>query len=191
MVSTCSQQRRIVPLHTDAGMKHLPPLAETLFLIGVLVMIAVLLVKPGGTALAPKFALATMLIFAALAVVASLRSSSRKRRAIFHARDPVSVDEILSVLYGSESLDRALVKKLWVEYAELLGVPPEQLRGADRFAVELAPVDGLHALNDELDDLLCHVSFRARSKGANLDIETISTFGELVRAMAKIEMGSR
>ena len=74
------------------------------------------------------------------------------KRARFNGREPLSSSEIFTRFFSDTQFREAEFIALWNEIGTLLQISPGVLRPSDRFAVELAPVEG-HLVEDELADL--------------------------------------
>lgn len=128
----------------------------------------------------------TLVFVAVLVTLYWLQWRSRRIRVTrLTSRGVLSLDDIVMSMLRTSSARETSASRFreeWNAVASILGIPPDQLRPEDRFAVELHPASPLDPLYAKLEDLEDFV--RGRGIGAP---ETLTTVGELVVTLAQQE----
>ena len=108
----------------------------------------------------------------------------RRRQASLQAlpeRESLSDAEIYKQFYAGGNFDEAAVRAVWNEIAETLRVPADKLRPTDNFGAEI----GVWSItSEELDTLGELAAKRAALQGKEVDIASLATVDDYVRAFA-------
>jgi len=96
-------------------------------------------------------------------------------------RESLSDVEIYKQFYAGGNFDEAAVRSAWNEIAETLRVPADKLRPTDKFGADI----GVWSVtSEELDTLGELAAQRAARQGKEVDITTLATVDDYVRAFA-------
>ncbi|WP_112187736.1 hypothetical protein [Ralstonia sp. GX3-BWBA] len=127
------------------------------------------------------------ILIAALAIAlgggAVLLRKSRRRNNLraLASRESLSDIEIYKQFYAGDKFDEAAVRSVWNEIAETLRVPADKLRPTDKFG---ADVGAWSITSEELDTLGELAAKRAALQGKEVDIASLATVDDYVRAFA-------
>jgi len=121
----------------------------------------------------------------AIAVAGGAALLRRKRhQATLQAlarRESLTDVEIYRQFYAGRNFDEAAVRSAWNEIAETLRVPADKLRPTDKFG---ADVGACSITSEELDTLVEVAAKRAARQGREVDIASLATVDDYVRAFA-------
>lgn len=124
---------------------------------------------------------------AALAVVAYVVGEKRAKAKMvdrFAGRGTLEFDAFYDRFYKG-SLDKNLVKELLDHVARELSVPSTKLRPEDSFERELKPERGWE-FDSGRNMLFVELGKLANAKGSQIDLATIRTLDDYIKAMARI-----
>lgn len=128
-----------------------------------------------------------LILIAAFAIAigggaALLRKNQRQNslRALSD-RESLSHVQIYKQFYADGNFDEAAVRSAWNEIAETLRVPADKLRPTDKFGTDIGV--GL-ITSEELDTLGELAAQRAARQGREVDIATLTTVDDYVKAFA-------
>ncbi len=116
------------------------------------------------------------------ALVQDRRRRSAKRRR-FADREPINLDEIYEIFYGTSDLERESVLYYWKEVAGLLTLDPRRLRPGDRLRGELGPIEGKE-FEDEIEDLMDFLYLEDREKSIAYEASELCTLDDLIKTFA-------
>ncbi|NMV37960.1 hypothetical protein [Ralstonia insidiosa] len=127
------------------------------------------------------FPLAALAI--ALSGAAALRNRSRRSESLaaLADREPLSDVQIYRQFYATSDLDETEVRTLWNEIVGTLQVPADKLRPSDRFGADIGV---WFITSDELDALGDLAARRAAQRGVKIDIASLATVDDYVKAFA-------
>ena len=115
-------------------------------------------------------------IFGICIVLIYFNKSYKLKIKRFSDRIPLTHDEIYIKYFSNSGVSKKRVKELWLEIAEVLELPAEQLLPSDRFAIELAPHVG-YEFCDQISDMNYIISKRClRTKINQASINTIEDY---------------
>ena len=108
---------------------------------------------------------------------------NRRRRSLVALTDRESFNDvqIYAQFYATDNLDETDVRVLWNEIADSLRVPASKLRPSDRFG---ADIGAYFMTSEELDVLGDLAARRATQRGMKIDIASLATVDDYVKAFA-------
>ncbi len=109
----------------------------------------------------------------------------RRRLQRFTNREDLSFDDIYSQFFRKSDLPKDQVMELWNEVAKALSLPPGKLRPTDRFAKELAPVEGWE-FDDDIVEVYWAADRRLKKMGLKVDHSNVHTLGDYVEFFCKL-----
>ncbi|CAJ0817201.1 hypothetical protein LMG19087_03018 [Ralstonia wenshanensis] len=128
-----------------------------------------------------------LILIAALAVAiggaAALLRKNRRQNSLraLSDRESLSDVEIYKQFYAGGNFDEAAVRSAWNEIADTLRVPADKLRPTDKFGTDI----GVWSItSEELDTLGELAAQRAARQGKEVDIATLATVDDYVKAFA-------
>jgi len=96
-------------------------------------------------------------------------------------RESLTDVEIYRRFYAGCNFDEAAVRSAWNEIAETLRVPADKLRPTDKFG---ADIGASFITSEGLDTLAELATQRAARRGKEVDISTLATVDDYVKAFA-------
>ena|SRR5579863_1353686 len=114
--------------------------------------------------------------------LAAIRYVRYRKDSVIRRRPSMTVDLIYSTYYADSGLVKEDVVELWSEIANVLRIPRENLRPADRFGTDIG---WWQITSEDLDTLSEKATKRAGKLGVAIDPSRISTVDEYVRALAR------
>lgn len=123
----------------------------------------------------------------ALLVVLFWQGLRRERRTLadrFTDRATMGFDDFFRKYYFGK-IDRVVLEELLRHVANELSLPAGKLLPSDRFEIELRPARGWE-MDSGKGILLAELDKLARSKGAQVDLQRITTLDDYLNAMANV-----
>jgi hypothetical protein len=104
------------------------------------------------------------------------------KRARIANRQKMTIDELYDTYYSATQISKDKVVYYWGVIASLLRLDPQKLRPTDRFAVELAPVNGKE-LSDEIEDVAQFLVDESKEKGFSFSPEKVKTMDDAIKLL--------
>lgn len=123
-----------------------------------------------------------------LAVVGYFYAQRKAQREIekrFLGRDRLDIERVCDLFCEDGLTDRQLVREVIEHVAEELSISSSLLRPTDRFAFELKPPRGW-SFDSAQSTLLLDLVRLAKKRQQSMDMSSIETLSDYVRAMAKV-----
>jgi hypothetical protein len=166
--------RRLAVITTRSKLR----LGTLLFAASVLVILVVSwFTSPAG--MHPFFVVAAVVGAIACGLAVDAWIERNRKLALFEHRAALSDREIYERFYASTNIPAELVAELWNEIARTLQYDPARILPSDRFGIELSTKRLMDPTVENLDAL---AASRARRLRLNLDLATIKTVDDYIRA---------